>query len=129
MRPSLPQVLATSGLRTLIVIGFAALLTMTIWICLVVGTVLVLRPALGTAGALFAVGGGLAVLVILVIAALSAFRTKTPTRQTVIRDEAIDIAMAALQSRRGRQLALGTLGALLLAAAALMPASAKTDSK
>jgi len=127
MRPALPQGIAMSGLRVVIVIVTAALLTTTVWICLMAGMVLALRPVLGTAGAFLTVGGGLSILALLVIAALSASGTKTPTRSAAVRDEAIAIAMTALQSRRGRQVALGAVGALLLVAAALMSASSETD--
>ena len=116
-----------SGLRVLIVIGVVALLIATIWICLMAGMVLALCPVLGTAGAFLTVGGGLSILALLVIAALSASGTRTPTRQTAVRDEAIAIALTALQSRRGRQVALGAVGVLLLVAAVLMSASSETD--
>lgn len=127
MLTSLPQDVAASGVRKLIVIGIATLLTITIWTCLVSGIVFALRPALGTAGAFFAVCGGLSVFVLLGMAALSAYGSKTTTRRTAVQDEVIAIAMTALQSRRGRQLALGSLGALLLIAAVLMSNSAETE--
>ena len=129
MRPALPQTMATSGLRALIIFGLATLLTTTIWICMVSGLLLALRPVLGTAGAFLAVGGGLSILVLVVVAGVAAFGNKTSTRRNVMREEAIAVALTTLQSRRGRQLALGSVGVLLLVAAALMSAPAETDAE
>ena len=119
MRPSLPQAIARSGLRALVVLGFAALWTATIWICVVAGIILALRPVLGTAGALLSVGGGLTILGL--VAGVAAFRTKKQPPRTLIQDDAIAAALTTLQARGGRRLALGSLGALLLVAAAFMP--------
>ena len=59
---SSPREMAAAGLRAVAVAFVAVILATTVWVCLVAGTVVLLRPALGQGGALLTVAGGLAAL-------------------------------------------------------------------
>ena len=110
-----------TGLRVLLVFCVALLMAATIWICLVVGFVVVLRPALGLGGALLCVGGGLATLALLLLLLKAPRRAPPDTPQSDARQEAFALALRALQTPRGGRLAMGAIGIALLGLALMLP--------
>lgn len=113
--------MAASGLRALLIACFAMLVLVTIWICLVAGLVVVLRPALGSGGALLAVAGGLVAASLLFIAVVVLARREPPAPPpSGLKAEAVTLAFRVLQAPTGRRLTLGAAGLLLLALAIFM---------
>lgn len=122
---SSPREMAAAGLRAVAVAFVAVILATTVWVCLVAGTVVLLRPALGQGGALLAVAGGLTALAFVALAVRSLARPLPPpavaARSDAARDAAVSAALRVLQNPAGRRIALGAAGVMLLAAAALLP--------
>ena len=118
--PSEMRAAASSGLRALLLGTLALAVTTTVWVTLISGLVVVLRPALGPGGALLAVAGGLTAICLLVFVALRVSRGKPPPRPAFPASAAaFAIGANVLGSPVGRRLALGATGVLLLGIAVL----------
>lgn len=112
-----------TGLRVALVFALGLLMAATIWVCLVAGLVVVLRPALGLGGALLSVGGGLSAIILLTVALRLPREAQRPALPSAARDEAIALALRGVFTPLGGRLALGAIGLALLGLALLLPGS------
>ncbi|BDW86499.1 hypothetical protein MACH21_26760 [Roseicyclus marinus] len=93
----------------------------SIWLCLVAGIVILLRPALGLGGALLSVGGALFAMALVALTVLIPSFGAQSAPQSVAWKKAVEGAFFVLLSRNGGRLALGAIGAALLSLALVLP--------
>lgn len=110
-----------AGLRLALALALGLVMAVTIWVCLVAGFVVLLRPALGLGGALLSVGGALCAVVLLIVALRGPQAMSDPEPRSGVQDEAKALALRALFTPLGGRLALGAIGLALLALALLLP--------
>jgi hypothetical protein len=110
-----------TGFRFGLGAALGLLLAVTIWLCLVAGLVVVLRPALGSGGALLFVGGALLAMALLAYAVLMPSLAAQSAPQSAAWNKVIEGALLGLLTKNGGRLALGAIGVALLCLALVLP--------
>ncbi|WP_353476431.1 hypothetical protein PVT71_26295 (plasmid) [Salipiger sp. H15] len=114
-----------SGARDAALLAVLCVLLLTAWVCLVLGLVALLRPALGLGWALLALCAALLVTGLAILAILRARRDRRPPPLPAAQ-AALPLAALVLPrvgGRTGLRLGLGVLAAGLVAVAVMLPPS------